>query len=131
MTNACLTHLLHSPCDLPAAFLPLPLHLLTEHLPDLPPTSFQPLLDSLLPLCTTSTTTDDLRLSLCHLLLRLELHQPKSGDSRLTQVAAGLPGASEVAETVRVYEKIVEMAEGGGGWEELFSEELNKPSIQL
>lgn len=54
-----------------------------------------------------------------------------SGDSRLTQVAAGLPGASEVAETVRVYKKVVEMAEGGGGWEELFSEELNKPSIQL
>ena len=46
-------------------------------------------------------------------------------------MAAGCPGASEVTETVRVYEKVVvEMAESGG-WEELFSEELNKPSIQL
>ena len=73
MTNACLTQLLQSPCDLPASFLPLPIHLVTEHLADLPPTSFQPLIDSLLTLCSITDTTEEVRLSVCNLLLRMEL----------------------------------------------------------
>ena len=41
--------------------------------------------------------------------------------------------ADEVLENVRVYEKIITLARDSenGHWDELFSEELNKPSIQL
>lgn len=52
--------------------------------------------------------------------------------SRLREVAAA-KCSTEVDETIRMYEKIIELAResGNGQWDELFSEELNKPSIQL
>ena len=73
MTNACLTHLLQSPCDLPASFLTLTINLLTEHLAELPPTSLQPLIVTLLTLCSITDTTEEVRLSVSNLLLKMEL----------------------------------------------------------
>ena len=72
---------------------------------------------------------------MCLLLLRIELQDQGRGDhrGRLREVAAASGKGNEVAETVRIYEKVIEMAARGenGGWDELISEELNKPSIQL
>ena len=53
--------------------------------------------------------------------------------NRLKEVASSKSTGDEVSETVRLHEKIIELARESekGQWEELFSEELNKPSIQL
>ena len=53
--------------------------------------------------------------------------------NRLREVAAARSTADQVGETVSTYEKIIELAgqSKNGQWDELFSEELNKPSIQL
>ena len=53
--------------------------------------------------------------------------------SRLREVPLARCTADEVLETVRVFEKIITLGRDSenGHWDELFSEELKKPSIQL
>jgi hypothetical protein len=57
----------------------------------------------------------------------------KDKGNRLREIAAARSTADQVGETVDMYEKIIELAgqSENGQWDELFSEELNKPSVQL
>jgi hypothetical protein len=132
MTNACHELLLSQ--DLtpyPTDFLQVLLHSLTDNLADLAPTLYDPLVKHLI---ETLPGTTKLKLSLCNLVLKASLIEPGLG-GYLERIQGGDTTGDhlrEVAETQGLYTHIIaEMSKSKDKWEDLITEELNKPSLQL